>query len=86
MKAEELIVEREKTHGNWRDQSFCAANIKHCIHTSKNWNSLDAGYREALDAIAVKISRICSGNPDATDHWRDIAGYAQLVIESSDRE
>jgi hypothetical protein len=35
--------------------------------------------REALDMILHKIARIVNGNPNETDHWHDIAGYATLV-------
>jgi hypothetical protein len=34
---------------------------------------------ETLDMIAHKIGRIIAGNAAEPDHWRDIAGYAQLV-------
>ena len=29
--------------------------------------------------IAVKISRILTGDPSHADNWHDIAGYATLV-------
>ena len=35
----------------------------------------------ALDMIAVKISRILSGNPSHKDSWVDIAGYAKLISD-----
>jgi hypothetical protein len=28
-----------------------------------------------------KIGRIVNGNPDAVDHWIDIAGYAKLISD-----
>jgi hypothetical protein len=36
---------------------------------------------QALDMIATKISRIVNGNPNHTDSWTDIAGYATLVAD-----
>lgn len=36
--------------------------------------------KEALAMIATKIARIVNGNSDDPDHWRDIAGYAELVV------
>jgi len=36
---------------------------------------------EALEMIVHKIGRIVNGDPDVTDHWVDIAGYATLIAE-----
>jgi hypothetical protein len=39
-------------------------------------------HREALDMIALKLSRILSGQANFKDHWDDIAGYAKLGSEA----
>jgi hypothetical protein len=39
---------------------------------------------EALEMICTKIARILSGNPNDPDHWKDIAGYAELGGEACD--
>ena len=36
---------------------------------------------ESLEMIAHKIGRIVNGDPNYDDSWRDIAGYAQLVVD-----
>lgn len=36
---------------------------------------------EALDMIAVKLSRIVTGDPTYLDNWDDIAGYAACVTK-----
>jgi hypothetical protein len=36
---------------------------------------------EALDMIFSKIARIVIGDPNHTDSWIDIAGYAKLVAD-----
>jgi hypothetical protein len=40
---------------------------------------LDDDMQESLDMITHQIGRIIAGDPGFADHWRDIAGYAQLV-------
>jgi hypothetical protein len=45
---------------------------------------LGAVEREALDQIAVKLARICAGDPACADHWRDLAGYAWLAKRDLD--
>lgn len=72
-----LTDERRKQHGDWRHQAGIARSIKKIIDFEAS-DSLTAGQREALDMIAVKISRILSGDPNHADHWDDIAGYAYL--------
>jgi hypothetical protein len=41
--------------------------------------------REALDYIAGKLSRILSGQPGHADHFRDIAGYAELAARECEK-
>lgn len=40
---------------------------------------------EALAMIAHKIGRILNGDPYYDDSWRDIAGYAQLVVNELEK-
>jgi hypothetical protein len=35
--------------------------------------------------ITHKISRILNGDPNYDDSWRDIAGYAMLVVKELER-
>lgn len=78
-----LITERNKTHGSFGDNACVSQSLKAIMH------SRTAGfhpvYREALDMIAVKISRILSGQSDFVDHWDDIMGYARLASEMAKR-
>jgi hypothetical protein len=73
-----LIGDRAKTHGSWFDQSLLQNLIKADMHGAPRWHLLSASQKEALDMIAVKVSRIISGNPAEPDHWDDIMGYALL--------
>ena len=79
---EQLTQERHKTHGSWSRQSACAQELKGTIRDFTNQvlfeKKLSPGQIEALEMIAVKMSRIICGNPNEPDHWDDIAGYATL--------
>ena len=44
-----------------------------------NFEKLDEDMTDALEMMAVKISRILNGDPWYADNWVDIAGYAKLV-------
>ncbi len=75
----QILNKRETTHGDYVMVSTLAqklkANIRHHV-----LSELSEDQRESLDMICSKIGRICSGNPNEVDHWRDIAGYAELVV------
>jgi hypothetical protein len=76
----DILTEREKTHGSYDDVASMAQALKDAMRRGKNWKVLDDTQRETLEMIASKIGRILSGNPHEVDHWRDIAGYAQLIV------
>ena len=74
---EQLVTVRHRTHGDWHEQSGFAQELKALIRENGGAD-LPAFQAEALEMIAVKISRILAGNNMEPDHWDDIAGYARL--------
>ena len=46
------------------------------------WGRMTAAQREAMDMILHKVARIVNGDPDYTDSWTDIAGYAQRTVQA----
>lgn len=78
---EALLSERSKTHGDYCVKAEIIQDIKSIMRSADNWyEALNDMQRESLDMIAHKIGRILSGDPNVTDHWADIAGYATLPI------
>lgn len=80
----DILAAREQTHGAFRRTAAIAQQLKSVIHDSISGRDpgeieLNAVQAEAIDLISTKIARILSGNPDDPEHWRDIAGYAELV-------
>ncbi|TXG96278.1 MAG: hypothetical protein E6R08_09850 [Nevskiaceae bacterium] len=75
-----LLKTRGSSHGNWKDQAALSQNIKTVLGIDTNPN-LRPDERESLEMIAVKLSRILTGDPHFEDHWRDIAGYATLAAD-----
>ena len=41
---------------------------------------------EAVNMIVNKLARIYNGDPNYSDSWRDIAGYATLVADRLDND
>jgi hypothetical protein len=76
-----LLAERGRTHGNYVTHALITQDLKRVVthHVADLDRRLEHDMQETLDMIAHKIGRIIAGNPAEPDHWRDIAGYAQLV-------
>ena len=45
---------------------------------------MDPDQREAMEMICQKMARIMNGDPNYSDSWHDIAGYATLVANRLD--
>lgn len=74
------LTERGKRYGEFRDHARITQNLKREMRDAPKWERLSCLHQEALEMIAHKIGRILNGDPDYDDSWRDIAGYAQLVV------
>lgn len=73
---DETLQERQQTYGDFRDVAASAVLIRDLL-ISRQYHFVQ---EEALTMIANKLARIINGDPDYPDSWRDIAGYAMLVV------
>jgi hypothetical protein len=69
----EAIIAVMMGHGNWQDTAV--------VLPKTSWWKLAPDQRNALRYIADKIARALNGDPDYDDNWRDMAGYAQLIVD-----
>lgn len=78
-----LLQKREDQYGSFMFSANIAIRLKGIMHNAIAQKDLHLAPDQmlALDMIAVKISRILSGNPSHKDSWVDIAGYAKLVAD-----
>jgi len=74
----DLLNAREKTHGEYGEQSATAQRIKHVMRNTPNWCKMPDYMREAIEMIATKLARIGHGDYMHLDSHEDIAGYATL--------
>ena len=77
MKAKKLTQERGTTHGDFSVNAKVSQAFKRIMATG-NYTDVQ---KEAIDLICMKLSRIASGHADFSDHWEDIQGYSQLVLD-----
>lgn len=78
---QQTLNERAVTHGFFAVNSRISQQLKEQVRNEVGYDKLTYAQRESLDMIMHKISRILSGDPKFIDSWRDIAGYAQLVVD-----
>lgn len=83
MKVEEILAERQATHGNYSEVASISQRLKSLMRhgPERQWASVADDQRESLDLIATKLARLLCGDPNHVDTWRDIAGYATLVAD-----
>lgn len=86
MSTEEILEARQRSHGHFEIQAKLTQRLK-CVMSCEDGNfvAMADDQREALEMIAGKIGRIISGDPNHSDHWEDIAGYARLIARRLSR-
>lgn len=75
-----VIDERAKTHGSFSCVASLSQDLKSRIRVERHRLSYEQ--LEAVEMICVKLARIVCGNADEPDHWRDVSGYAELVLRN----
>lgn len=90
MEINEILEQREKTHGDYTTVAKIAQTLKKVIgwyiYGDYSQLKISESQKEALDMICSKIARICNGNANKPEHWEDIAGYAMLIIRELEKQ
>jgi hypothetical protein len=81
MKRARILVEREKTHGDFIENALISQEIK-ALFRRHGYEQLNPIFREVLDMKAMKLARILSGHAEFKDHWLDDSGYSLLAAEA----
>lgn len=82
MNVEATLKERGTNYGSFLENATVTQNIKRACATGKNWCNMRADQQEAVEMIAAKLGRILNGDPNYSDSWLDISGYATLVVNA----
>jgi len=77
---DETLAERGQRYGAFTDHARIAQRLQEVMRESPaSWGKLADDQKQALSVIADKIARILNGDPNYSDNWHDIMGYAKLV-------
>ena len=80
----DTLKERGSRYGKFANHAELSQNLKNAVFTHINQygiTQLQPYQVEAMEMILHKVARIANGDPYYDDSWRDIAGYAQLVVD-----
>lgn len=84
----EITRQRGSVYGAFLHNALVAQAIKAALRNIPDpdneghlWDSLPVDVREGLDLIALKMSRIVTGDHEYLDNWDDIGGYAKIVSD-----
>jgi hypothetical protein len=78
---DQLLEERDRTHGNFERNAEISQRLKN-LFRYYGAREMPDRQREALDMIALKLSRILGGQSNFRDHWKDVAGYSELAARA----
>jgi hypothetical protein len=80
------LNERGKSYGDFTTQANLSQTLsaiwkQHYYQTHHN-EQLPPFILEAVEMILHKLARSANGNPLQIDTYRDVAGYAQLIVDA----
>lgn len=85
MDVRDVLNQRGTRYGQYLDVSSTSQTLKEYMRERPSYDEMEAYMQESLDMVANKLSRILNGDPYYIDSWRDIAGYAQLVVDELEK-
>lgn len=76
----EILKQRASRYGSFSDNARVSQSIQKILKQNPQIQK-DPTLNEAVSYISQKLARVASGDATYIDTWRDIAGYALLVVE-----
>lgn len=81
---EDILKQRGTRYGSFENHSDLSQSLKNMIFIHAQTHactSMTPPQVEAVEMICHKLARIANGDPNYDDNWKDIAGYAELVVK-----
>lgn len=77
----ETLNERGANYGLFMDNARISNAVLDILRAEPGWQDFLPDQRTAVEIIVQKLARALSGRAQYDDNWRDIAGYAQLIVD-----
>lgn len=78
---EATLAERGARYGRFAEHAAIAQSFKNVVSGTIGYERMKPDARQAMDVIFDKFARMLNGDPEYDDNWRDIVGYATLVLD-----
>lgn len=75
------LTERGSRYGKFEDNAAVTMRIMQVIEQQDGWPRFTWSQQLATQMIVHKLARALTGAADYDDNWRDIAGYAELIVK-----
>jgi hypothetical protein len=83
----QMLAGRESNNGDYATGARITNSIVRSMSSGgKNWFDMPDYMLLAMQMIALKQARIVNGSHTHIDSWRDIAGYAMLVVDELEKQ
>jgi len=83
------LIQRGKRYGDFKGNATLSCQLRDLImNHRRQLGKTDMPFiqREAINMICAKLARIANGDPAYDDNFRDIAGFAQLVVDELNKD
>ena len=82
---DETLAQRSTRYGEFHNHASLSQHFKGMFNTHVRNHGQPEKFNdtisEAVDMIFHKLARVANGDPTYDDNFRDIAGYAELVVK-----
>lgn len=86
LSVEQTLIQRGNRYGDFSEHAEISQQLKEVIYSHMSMEGVKPYMRESMEMICHKLARIANGDPYYDDSWRDIAGYAQLVVDELNKD
>lgn len=79
-----ILAQRGTRYGSFQTHSTLSQTLQDKIFEHAHvhqFSPMESYMKESITLICHKLARIANGDPYYDDNWKDIAGYAQLVVD-----
>lgn len=83
---QQVLKERGSRYGSFRTQAERTMELMAVFEQAAWWPAAPPYIKKGITAICDKLSRIANGDPTYDDNWRDISGYATLVLNELEED
>lgn len=83
------LTQRGNRYGEFSGNAEVSCTLRDTLmhhYNSLNSEEMPLVQREAINLICHKLSRVVNGDVAYDDNWRDIAGYAELVVKELNKD